>query len=73
MEGSIDLDKFPTSRVHQLAKKFKGSLWHIKQVAGDLQATHINLTQLNPFLEKGEKQFSNYLLFILNYLLRPRT
>ena len=45
-EGSIDLDKFPTSRVCQFAKKFKSSMatvWHIKQVASDLQATQINL------------------------------
>ena len=45
-EGSIDLDKFHTSRVHQLAKMFKSSkatAWHIKQVAGDQQATQINL------------------------------
>ena len=42
----MDLDKFPTSRVHLLAKKFKSSkatVHHIKQVAGDLQATQINL------------------------------
>ena len=48
MEGSIDLDKFPTSRVHQLAKKLessKATAWHIKQVAGDPQATQINLMQ----------------------------
>ena len=48
MEGSIDLDRFPTSRVCQLAKKFESSqatTWHIKQVAGDLQATQINLMQ----------------------------
>ena len=46
MEGSIDLDKFPASRVHQLVKKFessKATAWHIKQVAGDLQATQINV------------------------------
>ena len=45
-EGSIDLDKFPVSRVHQLAKKFKSSkttVQHIKQVAGDMQAAQINL------------------------------
>ena len=45
-EGSVDLDKFPASRVWQLAKKFKSSkatVCHIKQVAGDLQATQINL------------------------------
>ena len=45
-EGCVDLDKFPTSRVCQLVKKFKSSkatACHIKQVAGDLQATQINL------------------------------
>ena len=46
IEGSVNLDKFPTSRVCQLAKKFKSSkatAQHIKQVAGDLQATLINV------------------------------
>ena len=46
MEGSVDLDKFLASRVCQLAKKFyssKATVQHIKQVAGDLQATQINL------------------------------
>ena len=45
-EGSVDLEKFPASRVCQLAKKFESSratVHHIKQVAGDLQATQINL------------------------------
>ena len=46
-EGSVNLEKFPASRVCQLAKKFKTSkatACHIKQVAGDhLQATQINL------------------------------
>ena len=45
-EGSVDLDRFPASRVWQLAKIFKSSkatVHHIKQVAGDLQATQINL------------------------------
>ena len=45
-EGSVDLDKFPTSRVHQLAKKMessKATARHIKQVAGDPQAAQINL------------------------------
>ena len=45
-EGSVDLDKFPTSRVCQLAKKFessKATVCHIKQVAGDPQVTQINL------------------------------
>ena len=46
MDGSVNVDKFPTSRVCQLAKKFessKGTAWHIKQVASDPQATQINL------------------------------
>ena len=45
-EGCVNLDKFPASRVWQLVKKFKSSkatVHHIKQVAGDLQATQINL------------------------------
>ena len=45
-EGSVDLDKFPTSRVCHLAKKFessKATACHIKQVDGDLQATQIKL------------------------------
>ena len=45
-EGSVDLDKFPTSKVHQLAKKYessKATARHIKQVAGEMQATQIHL------------------------------
>ena len=45
-EGSFDLDKFPASRVRQLAIMFDRSnatACHIKQVAGDLQATQIIL------------------------------
>ena len=45
-EGSVDLDKFPASKVHQLAKKYEGSkatARHIKQVAGEMQATQIHL------------------------------
>ena len=44
--GRVDLDKFPTSRVCQLAKKLESSeatVHHIKQVAGDPQAVQINL------------------------------
>ena len=40
-DGSVDLEKFPTSKVRQLAKKLessKATACHIKQVAGDLQA-----------------------------------
>ena len=47
-EGSVDLDKFPASRVRQLVKKFessKATACHIKQVPGDPQAAQINLMQ----------------------------
>ena len=43
---SVDLDKFPSSKVCQLARKMEssgGTARHIKQVVGDPQATHINL------------------------------
>ena len=45
-DGSVDLEKFPTSKVRQLAKNLessKATACHIKQVAGDLQAAQINL------------------------------
>ena len=45
-DGSVDLDKFPASRVCQLAKKYessKATARHIKQVSGEPQATQINL------------------------------
>ena len=45
-EGSADLDKFPASKVHQLAKKYESSkamARHIKQVAGEMQTTQIHL------------------------------
>ena len=45
-EGSVDLDKFPVSKVCQLAKKMessKATARHIKQVAGDPQVAQINL------------------------------
>ena len=45
-EGSVDLDKFPASKVCQLAKKYessKATTRHIKQVAGEMQATQIQL------------------------------
>ena len=44
--GSVDLEKFPASRVCQLAKKIessKATARHIRQVAGDPQASQINL------------------------------
>ena len=45
-DGSVDLEKFPASKVRQLAKKLessKATACHIKQVVGDLQAAQINL------------------------------
>ena len=45
-DGSVDLDKFPASRVCQLAKKYessKATARHIKQISGEPQATQINL------------------------------
>ena len=47
-DGSIDLEKFPVSRVRQLAKKLessKATARHIKQVSGEPHAAHINLLQ----------------------------
>ena len=48
-EGNVDLDKFPASKVRQLAKRIENSkttACHIKQVAGDPQAAQINLLRL---------------------------
>ena len=45
-DGNVDLDKFPASKVRQLAKRMessKATACHIKQVAGDPQAAQINL------------------------------
>ena len=45
-EDCVDLDKCPASKVHQLAKKYessKATARHIKQVAGEMQATQIHL------------------------------
>ena len=45
-DGSVNLDKFPASRVHQLAKKYessKATTRHIKQVSGEPQVSQINL------------------------------
>ena len=63
-EGSIDLDKFPASKVCQLAKKMensKATTRHIRQVAGDLQTAQINLmchqrTELPSGKNKKRKQ-----------------
>ena len=45
-DSRIDLDKFPTSKVKQLAKKMeasKATVYHIEQVASYPQVTQINL------------------------------
>ena len=62
-DGSVDLDKFPASRVCQLAKKLerlKAMVRHIKQVSGEPQAAQINLlhhqrTELPPHRYKKKK------------------
>ena len=63
-EGSVDLEKFPASKVNQLAKKLessKATARHIRQVAGHPQAAQINLmyhqhTELPPGKNKKRKQ-----------------
>ena len=45
-EGNVDLQKFPTNKVQQLAKKMessKATTKHIRQVAGDLPTAQIHL------------------------------
>ena len=45
-DSNIDLDKFPASKVRQLAKKLessKSTAKHITQVSSELQATQVNL------------------------------
>ena len=45
-EGNVDIQKFPASKVRQLAKKMessKATAKHIRQVAGDLSAVQIQL------------------------------
>ena len=47
-EGNVDIQKFPASKVQQLAKKMessKATAKHIRQVAGDLPAAQIQLMQ----------------------------
>ena len=63
-EGSVDLDKFPASKVCQLAKTLESSnaiARHIRQVVGDPQAAQINLlchqhTELPSGKNKKRKQ-----------------
>ena len=47
-EGNVNIQKFPASKVQQLAKKMessKATAKHIRQVAGDLPAAQIQLMQ----------------------------
>ena len=63
---SIDLEKFPASKVRQLAKKLessKSTARLIKQVSSEPQATQVNLlrhqrTEIPPNKSK-QKQFKN--------------
>ena len=63
-EGSVDPEKFPASKVHQLVKK-QGSLKvtarYIRQVAGDPQVAQVHLmqhqhTELSTGKNKKKKQ-----------------
>ena len=62
-DSSIDLEKFPASKIRQLAKKMEASkttACHIKQVASYLQAAQINLkryqrTELSPNKHKKKQ------------------
>ena len=47
-EGNVDIQKFPASKVCQLAKKMessKATAKHIRQVAGDIPAAQVQLMQ----------------------------
>ena len=63
-DSSIGLEKFPASKVRQIAKKMEASkttACHIKQVASDPKATQINLirhqcTELPPSKHKKKQQ-----------------
>ena len=68
-DSNIDLDKFPASKVRQLAKKLessKSTAKHIKQLSNEQQATQVNLlrhqcTELPPtkFQRKQRKSFTS--------------
>ena len=66
-DSSIDLEKFPASKVSQLAKKIeasKATACHIKQVASDPHAAQINLmrhqpTDLPPIKHKKKHYFKS--------------
>ena len=47
-EGNVNIQRFPASKVRQLAKKMessKATAKHIRQVAGDLPVVQIQLMQ----------------------------
>ena len=66
-DTSIDLKKFPASKVRHLAKKMEASeatAYHIKQVASDPKAAQINLmrhqcTDLQPSKNKKKQSFKS--------------
>ena len=61
-DSNIDLEKFPASKVRQLAKKMessKSTARHIKQVAGDPQAAQVNLMSDLPPSKSKQKQHSH--------------
>ena len=66
-DSSINLEKFPASKVRQLAKKMealKATVCHIKEVASDPQGAHINMmryqcTDLPPSKHKKKYFFKS--------------
>ena len=64
-DSNVDLEKFPASKVRQLAMKMessKATAHHFKQVAGDPQAAQINLlrhqgTEISSGKHKERKSF----------------
>ena len=67
-EGSADLEQYPASKVHQLAKKLessKATARHIKQATSNPQAVQINLlrhqrTELAHKRKKGHKRKQHF-------------
>ena len=67
-EGCADLQQYPASKVHQLAKKLessKATARHIKQATSNAQAAQINLlrhqrTELTHKKKKGHKQKQHF-------------
>ena len=73
-DSNIDLDKFPASKVRQLAKKLessKSTAKYIKQVSNEPQATQVNLlrhqhTELPPNKYQRNKENSSQGQTIIN-------